>query len=168
MVIFSHRCKGFAKRENSLEACTAAVNKGFSIEIDLRLKKNTIILSHGFPVNQSRISAGRFRVSLYGRTLQKKKPRLSQRDTPCGVPLSRGASLNEKYIEDDFLGLLSLIKENPSIYFALHIKENSQDLFKRVNDAVERFTNCFIFVTDFPQHDLISKNSIGCAFKNSL
>ena len=53
-----------------------------------------------------------------------------------------------------------MIKENPSIYFALHIKENSQDLFKRVNDAVERFTNCFIFVTDFPQHDLISKNSI--------
>ena len=46
MVIFSHRGIGFGKKENSLEAISSAVSKGFSVELDLRLLNNKIVLSH--------------------------------------------------------------------------------------------------------------------------
>lgn len=46
MVIFSHRAIGFGKKENSIDAVSAAVQNGFSVEIDLRLKDNDILLSH--------------------------------------------------------------------------------------------------------------------------
>lgn len=46
MVIFSHRGIGFGKKENSLEALSHTLKQGFSIETDLRLKDNQIILSH--------------------------------------------------------------------------------------------------------------------------
>ena len=45
MVIFSHRGIGFGK-ENSLEAFTLAVKEGFSVEVDLRLKENNVVLTH--------------------------------------------------------------------------------------------------------------------------
>lgn len=46
MVIFSHRGIGFGKKENSIEAISAAIQDGFCVEVDLRLKGDTIILSH--------------------------------------------------------------------------------------------------------------------------
>lgn len=111
MVIFSHRGIGFGGKENSLEAISSAVKKGFSVEIDLRLKDNNIILSHD-----------------------------EVKDT--GEPTEFGR-------------LLKLIKENAKIFFALHLKEDSQDLFEEAADSIRTFQNCFIFATDFKQDNLI-------------
>lgn len=46
MVIFSHRGIGFGNKENSLISLTAAVKNGYSVEVDLRLLGDEIILSH--------------------------------------------------------------------------------------------------------------------------
>ena len=54
MVVFSHRGIGFNGKENSLEAFTQAVNEGFSVEADLRLKDNEVILAH----DESCVSCG--------------------------------------------------------------------------------------------------------------
>lgn len=53
MVIFSHRAIGFGKKENSIEAINAAIRDGFSVELDLRLNGDTIILSHEAGENSS-------------------------------------------------------------------------------------------------------------------
>lgn len=46
MVIFSHRGVGFGNKENSIESLSNVVKKGVSVEVDLRLMRNNIILSH--------------------------------------------------------------------------------------------------------------------------
>lgn len=46
MIIFSHRGMGFGKKENSFEAICSVVKNVFSVELDLRLRNNNIVLSH--------------------------------------------------------------------------------------------------------------------------
>ncbi len=111
MVIFSHRGIGFGPQENSLEALKKAVENGFSVEVDLRIIKNNIVLSHDFNSNK---------------------------------PLA------------DFEGLLKLIRDNPDVNFALHLKEDSPALFNTLADAIKGFNNCFLFMTDFAQGNFIT------------
>lgn len=115
MVIFSHRGIGFGEKENSLEAISKAVEQGFSVEVDLRLKNNHIILSHDSSVR----------------------------------------------IEDksNFSNILKIARSNPKIFFALHLKENSADLFKKSADSIKEYRNCFLFVTDFDQDKFIINSS---------
>lgn len=117
MVIFSHRGIGFGSRENSLEAFTGVVTRGFSVEVDLRMKDKGIISSH---------------------------------DETGGSGF-------------EFSGLLQLIKENPEVFFALHIKEESQKLFQMAANSIRTFKNCFLFVTDFTQDSFIKEmfGSVG-------
>lgn len=110
MVIFSHRGIGFGKKENSLEAISNAVKGGFSVEFDIRLKDEKVVLSHDEALDRGR---------------------------------------------EEFSGLLGLIKDNPRIFFALHLKENSLALFKKSVDYIKPFKNCFLFITDFKQSDFI-------------
>lgn len=49
MVIFAHRARGFGKKDNSLAAVRAAVKKGISVEVDLRLKNGRVVLAHDAP-----------------------------------------------------------------------------------------------------------------------
>lgn len=111
MVVFSHRGKGFGKRENSLEAFATSLKQGYSVEADLRIKDNHIVLSHDLT--------------------------------------------EETEEKEEFNVLLNLIKENPLAIFALHLKENSQVLFKKTSDFIRPFKNYFLFLTDFKQDDFI-------------
>lgn len=115
MVIFSHRGIGFVQQENSLEALRNAVEKGFSVEVDLRLVKNNIILSHN--------------------------------------------EVTDDKSESEFNALLKLIENNPQVYFALHLKEDSPVLFNALADATKGCNNCFIFMTDFAQGNFINSMS---------
>jgi len=113
MIVFAHRGIGFGKEENSLEAVRAAVRRKFSVEIDLRMKRGGIILSHDYP---------------------------------------------EEIISSlEFNKLLIIIKENPDLLFALHLKEDSEAFFKKISKAVNGIKNLFLFVTDFPQRNFIMK-----------
>lgn len=110
-MIFSHRGIGFSQQENSLEALRNAVEKGFSVEVDLRFIKNNIILSHDEVTDDK------------------------------GGP--------------EFNGLLKLMEDNPQVYFALHLKEDSPVLFNALADAMKGFNNFFLFMTDFSQDKFI-------------
>lgn len=57
----------------------------------------------------------------------------------------------------EFAGLLKIIKDNPEVFFALHLKEDSQRLFKGVGSAIRSLKNCFLFVTDFKQDSFIKE-----------
>lgn len=110
-MIFSHRAIGFGFKENSLAAINAAVSKGFSVEIDLRIKDGKIVLTH-----------------------------------------DKGESEEGQSFE----GVIRLMQNNPGILFALHLKENSGELFKKAAESVKQFGNCILFATDFNQDPFIS------------
>lgn len=107
-MIFSHRGNGFAREENTLLAFESAIDKGFSVEADLRIRDNRVILSHD------------------------------------------EAGTGSNY--EGLTGLLKLVKNNPGIFFALHIKDNSSPLYRKVAELIRPFKNCLIFVTDFSQY----------------
>jgi len=55
----------------------------------------------------------------------------------------------------EFEGLVELIKDSPDVIFAIHLKENSEDLFQRTLNSLSGFKNYFFFITDFRQDDFI-------------
>lgn len=69
---------------------------------------------------------------------------------------------------EEFSGLRQLIKDNPGVYFAFHLKEDSDKLFTKTAECILPFNNCILFVTDFKQdffiermHKLIGKERLA-------
>ncbi len=57
---------------------------------------------------------------------------------------------------EDVAGLLRLMHRYPHSYFALHLKEDKEELFKKAARAVQPHANAFLFVTDFGQHNFLN------------
>ncbi len=130
MLIFSHRGIGFGARDNSSEALSKAAKQGFSLEVDLRLEDNAVILSHD-------------------------------------------ASDTGEY--EHFSVLLKLMQDYPAVYFALHLKENSEALFRDAGNQLKPFKNFFLFATDFRQdgfireaYDLVGKERLALYVYNKV
>lgn len=77
-------------------------------------------------------------------------------------------NLNEEPEDtEEFSGLLKLMGDSPEAIFALHLKENSQDLFENIQRYLKPFSNFLLFVTDFPQDNFI-KNISGVLGESKL
>lgn len=125
MHIFSHRGIGFGKPENSLESFRAALDKGFSIEVDVqKTKDDYLVVNHD--IELSRLNVHNKITNMNYRELQ-----------PLGIP-----SLDE---------VLSEFTHYHSQHqlIALHVKdENQGDILARIDSIITAHNlekDCFLF-----------------------
>ena len=68
-----------------------------------------------------------------------------------------GKQKNEVFIWKLIFDVSCVIKRDSCRIFALHLKENSSELFSKVGEAVRSLKNCFLFATDFNQDEFINE-----------